>query len=114
MVTGLSYSQFDLSSSEIKTIQDQALSLVAYFEVELNTITDPTVSKSTINDLIYNSHSGSNKIFENGDVIIENDLNPKIIDKSSGNEIEDFTIAKYFADFILFLKKDLLRSRRRC
>jgi len=106
MVTGLSYSQFDLSSSEIKTIQDQALSLVAYFEVELNTITDPTVSKSTINDLIYNSHSGSNKIFENGDVIIENDLNPKIIDKSSGNEIEDFTIAKYFADFILFLKKE--------
>lgn len=106
MITGLSYSQFSLSSSEIKTIQGQALSLVAYFEVELNTISDPTISKSTINDLIYNSHSGSNKFFENADVIIENDLNPKIIDKSSGNEIEDFTIAKYFADFILFLKKE--------
>ncbi len=106
MITGLSYSQFSLSSAEIKTIQDQALSLVAYFEVELNTISDPTVSQSTINDLIYKSHSSSNKIFENGDVIIENDLNPKIINKSSGNEIEDFSITKYFTDFILFLKKE--------
>ena len=106
MISGSSYSQFSLSSSEIKTIQGQALSLVAYFEVELNTINDPTVSKSTINDLIYNSHSGSNKIFESADVIIENDLNYKILDKSSGNEIEDFTIAKYLTDFILFLKKE--------
>jgi formylglycine-generating enzyme required for sulfatase activity len=107
LVAGLSYSQNKLTSSEIKTIQDQAISLMAYFEVELNTIADPTVSKSTINEVVLNSYSGSNRIFEGSEVIIENDLNPKIIDKSSGNDIEDFTIEKYLADFNLFLEKDV-------
>ena len=108
MITGFGYSQFNLSSSEINYIQNQALYLVSYFEVELNTISDPTISSSTINDLIYNSHSGSgnNKIFDNPNVIIENDLNYNIIDKSSGNDIEDFTIEKYLTDFGLFLKKE--------
>lgn len=106
MITGLSYSQFNLSSSEINYIQNQALYLVSNFEVELNTIADPTVSKSTINELIYNSYSASNKIFESAGIIIENDLNNNIIDKSSGNDIEDFTIEKYLTDFGLFLKKE--------
>lgn len=107
LIAGLGYSQTSLTSSEIKTIQDQALSLISYFEVELNTIADPTLSNSSINDLIFNSYSGSNKIFESSDVTIENDMDPDIIDKSSGNEIEDFTIEKYLTDFNLFLKKEL-------
>ena len=107
LIAGLSYSQNKLTSSEITTIQDQAISLIEYFEVELNTITDPTLSRSTINDLKFNSYTGSNRIFESSDVIIENDLNPNIIDKSSGNDIEDFTIEKYLTDFHFFLKKEL-------
>ena len=107
MITFLSYSQNNLTPTEIKTIQDQAITLVEYFEIELNTIADPTISNSTINDLIFNSYSGANKIFESSNVIIENNLNPQVIDRSSGKEIDDFNIAKYLDDFNLFMKKEI-------
>ena len=99
--------QVVLSSSEISTIQNQALALVDYFETELNTISDPTVSASTIDELIFNSYSGSRRIFDNAGVVVENDLNPNIRDKSSGNDIEDFQIDRYLNDFNLLLKKEI-------
>lgn len=101
------FSQTRLSEAEIKTIQDQAKALVDYFEVELNTIADPTISKSTVTELITNSYTGDNRIFDSPDVIIENDLNPKIIDKSAGNAIDDNPVSKYLDDFNLFMKKNV-------
>ena len=103
----IGHAQIALSSSEIKAIQNQSIALIENFEVVLNIIGDPTLSNSTINDLIVNSYSGHNKIFEGPHVIVESDLNPFIIDKGHGNEIEDYDIAKYLTDFDLFIEKDM-------
>ncbi|OQX78743.1 MAG: hypothetical protein B6D61_04830 [Bacteroidetes bacterium 4484_249] len=106
-ISGSNFAQTNLSPAEIKIIQEQAVTLIENYEVVLNTIGDPTLSNSTINDLMYNSYSGNNRIFEDSYAIIESDLNPKIINKNDGSEIEDYNIAKYFTDFNLFIKKDM-------
>lgn len=99
--------QPNLTSTEIKAIQEQAESLILNNEVILNAIGDPTLSNSTINDLIYNSYNGKNRIFENNYVIIESDINQQITDQSNNNNVQDFNIAKYLKDFDLFIPKNV-------
>jgi formylglycine-generating enzyme required for sulfatase activity len=107
IISSINYAQTNLSTAEIKTIQDQSIALIENYEVILNTIGDPTLSNSTINNLVFNSYNGSNRIFEDSFVIVESDLNPDIINKNDGNEIEDHNIAKYLTDFNLFITKDI-------
>ncbi len=107
MITVIGSSQNNLKPIEIEAIQDQSVMLVENFEVRLNTIADPTVPATSITELIKNSYSGENRIFENEGVIIEDDRNPTITDKSSSNVIKDAHVAKYLDDFNLFIPKDI-------
>lgn len=107
MLISSNYAQNILSSAEIKTIQRQAKTLIENFEVVLNTVADPSLSNSTIENLIYNSYDGSNRLFENANVIVESDLDPKVIDRNDSKEIQDFNIAKYLTDFGLFIPKNI-------
>ena len=99
--------QVSLSESEVKTIQDQSIALIRNFEVVLNTVGDPTLSNSTVQNLIFNTYEGSNRLFLSANAIVESDLNPSIINANYGNEIEDFNITKYLTDFGLFIEKDV-------
>ncbi|RLD60841.1 MAG: hypothetical protein DRJ05_03860, partial [Bacteroidetes bacterium] len=105
--TTIGYSQVNLSDSEVKTIQDQSITLIHNFEVVLNTVGDPTLSNSTVQNLIFNSYGGENRLFNNSDAIVESDLNANILNSDYANEIQDFNIAKYLTDFGLFIEKDI-------
>ena len=99
--------QNHLDENEIKIIQDQAMSLVKNFDVVLNAVGDPSLSNSVVSDLIYNCYDGTNKLFENHNVIIESDLNPEVDNDYNRGFIEDFNIAKYLTDFNLFITKNI-------
>ncbi len=107
MISSIGLSQSKLSTAEIKTIQQQAILLVENFEVILNTIADPTVSASSINELISTSYSGEIRKFENGDVVIEDDSKSQTLHKGMGKGIIDSPISKYLDNFNLFMPKSV-------
>lgn len=106
-IVGASFAQNQLDENEIRLIQEQAISLVENFEAVLNAVGDPSLSNSTVSNLIYNSYSESNKLFDNHNVIIESDLNPEVDNDYNRGFIEDFNIAKYLTDFNLFIGKNI-------
>ncbi|MEZ5197662.1 MAG: hypothetical protein R2764_15120 [Bacteroidales bacterium] len=57
--------------------------------------------------MIYNSYAGSNKLFDDNNVIIESDLNPEVDNDYNRGFMEDFNIAKYLTDFNLFIGKNI-------
>jgi len=101
------YSQINLNSGEIDDIQEQAKGLIENFKAVLKIIGDPTKTETAKNEVILNSYSGRQKLFEGPEIMIEDNLYPNIINKSSGKDIQDVSIEGYLNDFYLVLEENI-------
>jgi|GEM_PF-6296834 len=69
-----------LSAMDTARIRNAALSTVAEIQKKLNFIKGLEVTTEEINDLKKNITSGARKIFYNDSALVENDINPELLD----------------------------------
>ncbi|MEM9717902.1 MAG: GPI anchored serine-threonine rich family protein [Bacteroidota bacterium] len=94
----------DLSVSERLEIIYDAQDLIRRLETLLNTLVDNNTTDNRARFLIEDSYKqGRNQIFYNGDIVIEDDLEPKVI--QAGELVTDVFVTKYLNDFRLFISK---------
>ena len=103
-LAGLSTAQSRLNDSDKKVIRDGAMTLVEHFAAVLNIIGDPTSTASAIQSARDKVLYGDNRIFDNPEVIIENDLNQALAEKGGSNGLTDCSIDTYLTQFGLILK----------
>ncbi|UZR94920.1 outer membrane protein [Chondrinema litorale] len=98
-----SYGQTELTEKDKNIIQYDATIFINELEVLLNTLSSPTLSRFERDEIIKNSFSGSvNQIFQNAQVVIEDDINPENLYKTKE---QDLAVERYLKDLDLFYSK---------
>ncbi|MBT32725.1 MAG: hypothetical protein CMO01_23950 [Thalassobius sp.] len=98
-----SYAQTELTEKDKNIIQYDATIFINELEVLLNTLSSPMLSRFERDEIIKNSFSGSvNQIFQNAQVVIEDDINPENLYKTRE---QDLAVERYLKDLDLFYSK---------
>ncbi|UZR92498.1 hypothetical protein [Chondrinema litorale] len=93
-----------LSSDDKLKIQYEAGQFIQEFELLMNTIASPGLSKLERDKLKENSYTESaNQIFLDNKVIVEDDIDPSYY--QSSNKVKDLNIERYLNDLDLFYSK---------
>ncbi len=93
----------NLSSEDKEKIRYEAASFIEEFELLLNTLALPDLSKLERDELIGNSYVKSgNQIFTNKDVVVEDDIDPNY---SSYTKVKDVNVDRYLKDLDIFYVK---------
>ena len=97
------HAQDKLTEREKEIIQYDAKAFISEFELLLNTLASPELSRLEKDEIISNSYENTaNQIFKDGEVIIENDINPENID---AEKVKDMAVERYLKDLDLFYSK---------
>ena len=100
-------SQIDsLSKGDINEIKYLSEAFIEEFELLLNTVVDPELGEYKRNEISVNSYNpaSGNQIFVDGDVIIEDDIDPNYYDFQ---RVKDSPVKKYLNDLDLFYEKSV-------
>ncbi len=96
--------QEKLTKREKEIIQYDAKAFINEFELLLNTLASPDLSRLERDEIIQNSYENTaNQIFKDAEVIIEDDINPENI---NAVKVKDMTVDRYLKDLDLFYSKD--------
>ncbi|UZR95149.1 hypothetical protein [Chondrinema litorale] len=101
-------SQIDsLSNGDINEIKYLSESFIEEFELLLNTVVDPELGEYKRNEISVNSYNpaSGNQIFVDGDVIIEDDIDPNYFEYQQRSK--DSPVKKYLNDLDLFYEKSV-------
>jgi len=108
LITLQIHAQDKLTNREKEIIRYDAAIFIEEFEQLLNTLASPGLSRLEKDELIGNSYTNTaNQIFKDGEVIIEDDINPDDVFK---NVKRDVSIKRYLNDLDLFYSKSNLPS----
>ncbi len=93
----------NLSSEDKEKIRYEAASFIGEFELLLNTLALPDLSKLERDELIGNSYVKSgNQIFTNKDVVVEDDIDPNYFSHAG---VKDVNVDRYLRDLDIFYLK---------
>ncbi len=96
-----------LTELDKQTIKFEAEQFLQEYQLLLNNIISPALSRYEVKTLIENSYIESpNQIFLDANVILEDDVNPVNTNKNEQN-IKDVTIDKYLNDLDIFYEKSI-------
>lgn len=103
-LASLGTAQSRLGEADKKDIRDGAMALVEHLGAVLNIIGDPTSSASAIQSARDKILYSDNRIFDNPEVTIENDLNQALAEKGGSGGLTDCSVETYLTQFELSLK----------
>jgi|GEM_PF-5103235 len=101
-------SEFDKATYDLVT--SGAENLILSYEVLLNRLLAENISKEERDEQVHESIYSKekiNQIFDNPDVIIEDDISP---DFYLNEKVKDLKVSRYLSDLYLFLEKDKANS----
>ena len=108
LVKETSKSEFDKATYELVT--SGAENLILSYEMLLNKLLAENISKEERDQKVHESifsNEKINQIFDNPDVIIEDDISP---DFYLNEKVKDLKVSRYLSDLYLFLEKDKANS----
>ena len=90
------------TKKDIIEIQYQARFMLDQYEFMLTTITSDLYNPSEIENVIYNSLHGNNRLFYNTSAVIEDDIDPRAYNKEFR---KDVSVNRYLNDYNIFYNK---------
>jgi|GEM_PF-4234801 len=97
----------NLTELDKQTIKFEAEQFLQEYQLLLNNLNSPALSRYEVKTLMENSYIESpNQIFLDANVILEDDVNPTNTNKKKQN-VKDVTIDKYLNDLDIFYEKSI-------